>query len=354
MKTTTGSSDAPVIMGVSPFKTRWQLYQECAHGLKIETEPDARMEIGVLLEPHIVEKVCKDRGWSFEWNGPTAADALGTSRLHPTDPRASARPDAIVTDPARAGQTGVVECKTINIFRWWDLAGRDDPQPLLYWELQWQWQAYVTGATFGALVVYVVGDDDYLVYPREPDPEVIAAMLEESALFWQQVEQKNEPDPFGDPKELPLIALKYPEVQDVQPQDLGTNEDAAQIFADYQLCQRKSGFYKKSADSLKAQLLGITADYKTTFVSANDGRKFRVNVSKSERAATVITLPQPQKEILYELAKAADPSTAAALESVAAWGEQTRKASVSTRVTVKELETGEQAPAPAASEMDAG
>lgn len=351
---TTGSSQISAVMDQSNWTTRWQLYQEAANGLKVDDNPDERMRMGVFLEPHIIAEVCDDRGWTFDWNGPTPSDPLGKSWLHPTDPRASARPDAFATDPARPDKRGNLECKLVNIFRFWEVWGRDEPQPPIEIELQWQWQSYVTKTTWGAIVVYIMGGDEWLVFPREPDPEVIAAMLEANALFWKQVEQKNEPDPFGDPKELPILAKRYPAVQDVSINDLGVNEDAAQIFADYHLAQKKSGFYKKSADGLKAQLLGITADNKTTFAQANNGRKFRVNVSKSESAATVIELPTEIKTDLRRTDAAIDGAADnSAIDAALDWSHQTRKASVSTRVTVKELETGEAAEIPK-STLEAG
>ena len=352
---TTGSSQIAAVMDLSNWTTRWQLYQEAAHGIKAPDDEDERMRMGVFLEPHIIAEACDDRGWSFEWNGPTATDALGTSLLHRSDPRASARPDALAHDPARPGLPGNLECKLVNIFRFWDTWGRDDPTPPIEIELQWQWQSYVAGTTWGAIIVYVMGGDEWLVFPREPDPDVIAAMLEANHLFWQQVEQRNEPDPFGDPKELPILALKYPTVQDEKPQDLGTNEEAAQIFADYQLCQKKTGLYKKQADGLKAQLLGLTADNKTTFVQANDGTKFRVNVSKSISGETLTELPVDMQNDLRYFAdgKMDAPHAGERLGEIAEWAEVKRKSSISTRVTVKELETGDAADAPQ-STMEAG
>ncbi len=302
-----GSSQIAAVLDQSPYTTRYQLYQEAANGIKVEEAKDARMAMGVVLEPHIIAAVCRERGWTYDWNGPTPTDPLGTRLLHQTDPRASARPDAIARAPEHGDSDGILECKLVNIFKFWENWGRDESQPPMHIELQWQWQAYVTGATWGAIIVYIMGGDEYKVFNREPDAEVIATMIEANTLFWRDVEGKNEPDPFGDPKEVPLLALRYPEITNALPVDLGTDTDAAQIMADYALAQKKSSFWKKAADGEKAKLLALTKDNHETIATADDGRRFRAKVTKSKREAATIE----------------------------------RKAGVTTRVTVKELEQGE-------------
>lgn len=48
-----GGSDIPIIMGISPFKTRWQLVQEKAGLIKDEFEGNEYTEYGNIMEPKI-------------------------------------------------------------------------------------------------------------------------------------------------------------------------------------------------------------------------------------------------------------------------------------------------------------
>jgi putative phage-type endonuclease len=92
-----GGSDIPVILGISPFKTRWELLQEKA-GLKVdEFTGNQYTEYGNIMEPKIREyanefygtvfepdQVIKDdlRGNCDGFNGDTILEIKTTSQIH--------------------------------------------------------------------------------------------------------------------------------------------------------------------------------------------------------------------------------------------------------------------------------
>jgi len=55
-----GGSDIPILMGISPFKTRWELLQEKAGLLKNDFAGNEYTEYGNILEPQIREHINKD------------------------------------------------------------------------------------------------------------------------------------------------------------------------------------------------------------------------------------------------------------------------------------------------------
>lgn len=94
-----GGSDVPTIMGISPFKTRWELLQEKA-GLKVDSfNGNSYTEYGDLMEPKIrdyvneirwtafvPDQVIKDdlRGNCDGYNGDTILEIKTTSKIHDT------------------------------------------------------------------------------------------------------------------------------------------------------------------------------------------------------------------------------------------------------------------------------
>ena len=61
-----GGSDCPVIMGLSPFKTRWQLLQEKAEIVPIEPFTNPYVEYGNVMEGHIRDYINKHYNRNFE------------------------------------------------------------------------------------------------------------------------------------------------------------------------------------------------------------------------------------------------------------------------------------------------
>lgn len=63
-----GGSDIPAIMGISPFKTRWQLLLEKAGLVENEFDGNAYTEYGKIIEPQIRDYINRNRKKKFEPN----------------------------------------------------------------------------------------------------------------------------------------------------------------------------------------------------------------------------------------------------------------------------------------------
>ena len=94
-----GGSDIPIIMGISPFRTRWELLQEKAGLIQNDFEGNRYTEYGDLMEPKIRDYVNELRGTVFEpdqlikddmrgncdgFNGDTILEIKTTSGIYAT------------------------------------------------------------------------------------------------------------------------------------------------------------------------------------------------------------------------------------------------------------------------------
>ncbi len=94
-----GGSDIPIIMGISPFKTRWQLLLEKSGIEENEFKGNDYTEYGHIIEPQIREYINSSRGTNFEpsriiegdfrahtdgFNGLSVLEIKSTSQIHET------------------------------------------------------------------------------------------------------------------------------------------------------------------------------------------------------------------------------------------------------------------------------
>jgi putative phage-type endonuclease len=196
-----GSSDAPVALGLSPWRSRLQLYAE-----KIGVEPEAEAGEpaywGSILEPHVLERFAKETGRTV-----TRAGVLLRSRPRPWQ---LATLDGQQFDAARGVGPGFVEVKCTS------LGGRWDEGVPPYVTAQVQHQLAVTGYTWGSVAVLFNGRDFHWV-DVERDDGMIAWLNEAELAFWRAVEKLEPPDPLGTDDDRKTIARLFPEATNPDP-----------------------------------------------------------------------------------------------------------------------------------------
>lgn len=173
-----GASDFPVLAGVSPYATPFELYLEKIGELDRQatrTDDDlARMERG-----HRLEDVALD--WDAELRGLTI-ERIRRDIVHTRLPFVVVHPDARVK-PWR-GTRRLIEAKTSS--RKWD----EVPQHV---EAQVQAQMAATGADLVDVVVLGF-DGPPAVHTVERNDELIAGLEDLARSFWDRV-QRREPPP---------------------------------------------------------------------------------------------------------------------------------------------------------------
>lgn len=238
---TVSSSEAAAIFNRSPYCTRWMLWQHRVNGLSIEAEEDDRILWGQLLQDDILDMTARKYRLDIRQNhnneyirrGPLGATLDGETHQPSTGKM-------------------IVEAKNIDYLRWRDTWTEDAASPHV--EIQVQVAMHVAGAARGVIAA-LVGGNDLKFYEREPNPETIAQIVAEAADFLHSVERKIEPDPLGDPIELPMLAVLYPEavaterIEDLEDEELALN---VRMLA---AAQEQRKFHEKTEQRLKAWLL---------------------------------------------------------------------------------------------------
>ncbi len=162
-----GSSDAPVIMGVSSFKTPLQLWFEKIRGT--DEEPSLAMELGTYLEKFIGKKFEKETGKKISFSRKT--------RTHKQYNFICANLDAFIKN-----EKAIVEIKTASekkIHLW------QNDVPLEY-KIQVLHQLEVCPEFAYAYIVGLIGNRWLKIYKIDRDEKVQKQILEKEILFWNE------------------------------------------------------------------------------------------------------------------------------------------------------------------------
>jgi putative phage-type endonuclease len=217
-----GASDIPIVLGVSKFKTPYQLWEEKT-GLVVK---DREKDNWAQAKGHALEDAAREN-YEFE----TDMEAKPITMVHPIHEwlRAS-------LDGWNAENKIVLEIKC---------PGEKDHTlawqrrvPLAYW-WQMQTQLLVSGGQLGHY--YSFANDKYgapegILLEVLPDPEAAAAIIERGGKFWGQVKAKEPPE---------LVDA------DFKTED---GDDWKGLVADYRNANARLKDAKKEVDIIKKQL----------------------------------------------------------------------------------------------------
>lgn len=172
-----GGSDAAAILGLSRWKSPFQVYQE-KRGEAAQTPDNASMRWGRYLEPVVRQAYADDTGRAVR-----LPDGLVRHQQHTF---MIANLDG-VTDDGR-----VVEIKTARTSQGWGEPGSDQvPQEYL---LQVQHYMAVTGLVVADVAV-LIGGSDFRLYEVPADKELQDMLISAEAEFWSCVQSGYPPEP---------------------------------------------------------------------------------------------------------------------------------------------------------------
>lgn len=198
-RTGIGASESPVVLGLSPFKTPYQLWAEktlpeCADVLD-DNEP---AEWGLRLEQPIAdafgERTCRAvKLWS-----------LGSVKHRSID-WLRCTPDAVQESSDRRGE-GLLQIKTTSAYNAADWA---DGPPLAY-QVQAQHELAVTEYQWGTLCV-LIGGQKLKWFDFDINPRFIEALIPKLRDFWQAVESRTPPPVDGSLATAKVLARLHPD-----------------------------------------------------------------------------------------------------------------------------------------------
>jgi len=172
-----GGSDVAAIMGLSPWKTAYQVYQEKRKEVK-DWQGNPSTDWGKRMEPAI-------RQWYSDQTG-RAVRVPDKIITHSKYPFMLASLDGF-TDDGR-----VVEIKTARSGKDWGEPGTNQIPD--YYAVQVHHYMTITGFQVADIPVSIAGSSPSL-YVVEADKEISEMIIEACAKFWERVQSGNPPDP---------------------------------------------------------------------------------------------------------------------------------------------------------------
>jgi putative phage-type endonuclease len=259
-----GGSDSAAAIGLNPYYTALELWQEKRGELPPFSGNEAT-KWGKLLEPAVRQEYAEQTGRVVR----LPAEQL----VHPTIPWITCHPDG-VTDDGR-----LYEGKTARYGDGWGDAGTDQvPERYL---IQCQHEMMVTGIAVTDLAV-LIGGQDFRLYCIPADAGLQAAMVDALTEFWAHVQRGTRPPlDLTSPGAIALLKRLYP----------GTNGRTVRASAEMeawraQLKKAKAAGKAAEVDELEAKAALLDFMGEASVLRFADGRGFRR--AKVERKGYVV------------------------------------------------------------------
>jgi putative phage-type endonuclease len=174
-----GGSEAAIILGISPFKSRLELYHEKVNRqINIDESLNLLFNIGYALEPVIAYHYSRKTNRLLEKR---------PQKLHPQYPFITGNIDREIVKSERE-TSGILEIKTKGDFVNW----YEEEIPPYYITQMMQYLA-VYNYSWGSFAVLDLGKREINVTDIERDNNLINLIIEEEKKFWNLVQTKTPP-----------------------------------------------------------------------------------------------------------------------------------------------------------------
>lgn len=179
-RTGIGGSDAPVVAGVSEFKSRTQLWLEKTNIVKPDELTSSPIKWGHRLEPVIASTLQELIGCQY----------AGDQVCFQSDDR----PWQLATLDRLTTDNRIIEMKSVNPAKAKTLGEDGDSDSLpASWVLQAQHQMAVTNFDVVIFAVFVGTLEEIRIYDVERNDQLIDQLNEVEAEFWENVQTKTPP-----------------------------------------------------------------------------------------------------------------------------------------------------------------
>jgi putative phage-type endonuclease len=191
-----GGSDSPVVIGVSPWKTRLDLYRDKL-GLVPDFTGNNQTARGTALEPLVRDIYQEETG--------RLVKVIPGMIEHPEKPFIRANVDGQVWMKDGNGKgPGVLEIKCPNLHTYLKIKREGVPE---YAYIQDQHYLGVTGAKWGSLAIFCADMWELMWFDIDRDDDLIRRVFDEDELFWMNHVLAQVP-----PEEAPMVDLDLPTV----------------------------------------------------------------------------------------------------------------------------------------------
>lgn len=235
-----GGSDIAAILGLSPWKTPLQLWQDKTMPAMPENNDPARLKVlnrGKRMEPYILDMARTEFGMDVIAVNERYQDAAV--------PYFACEIDAEAMDMVRGHIN--LELKTVHPFKARDWGDENTDSLPIYYVAQVQWGMGITGRP-ETDVLALIGDD-LRRYVVQRDDETIQALRDRAQSFWvQHVETLNPP-----------AAASMSDVHNLFPRDTGASVEADTEAA---MAVRELRALKDEAAAIEARIEGVEKSIK--------------------------------------------------------------------------------------------
>lgn len=263
-----GASDAPIILGLSKFKSAFQLYHEKLGLEPVSLAENEAVEWGLSLEEPLSKRFMRDSGRE------TFAPPAWAIYQHAGIPWLIASIDRWQKYRAPGSSVDAVpevlplELKTANYSKASEWAN----EPPIEYQVQVQHQLAVTGCRMASIAV-LIGGQKFLWTDVQRDEAFIDAMMEQELIFWRRLNDRNPPPVDGSEQTAEtlkrLFKLETGEIKSLGPDAIEWDEqiqalelEIAALEDQKRLCRNQ--LLNAIGDASMAQLPnGVTYTYKT-------------------------------------------------------------------------------------------
>lgn len=254
------ASDVPAALGLSPWKSPFELWAEKTGNIDPEDIGDRdAVKWGLRLEGSVIEGYAEDTGRiCSRWPQHTLKRSESIDWL-------GATPDAIQNAPEFGDVTGNLQIKTTNAFKKADWA----EEPPIYYQVQLQTELLVTGMPWGTLAA-LIGGQQLVWFDQELNQRFVDAMLPKLEAFWELVKTGTPPPVDGSEATARILAKLY--ATDNGQEVFLTDPDLCQAATDLAGAKEKIKELEALETAAKNKLVAAIGE--ASFAVLPDGRKF--------------------------------------------------------------------------------
>ncbi len=269
-----GGTDAAAIMGLSRYKTAYDVFLDKTTDVVDDIDNDY-MYWGRALEPLIVQEFCNRTGKQVV--------SPSSSFTHPNHPWMRANIDGFIV-----GQNAILECKTASAYvaqEWGQEETDQMPQEYL---IQCAHYAEVLDVDTVYLAV-LIGGNTFKVFIYNRDKQFGKNLIAKEYEFWHDNVLKNIPPIFCTANDVFKAAIEFGEVQ--------VDPEIQLMIADYRKLKEQEKNISKQADGIKEQIVAMVGG--TGLLVDYDGNKL-AKISKKTRTGFDSLAFKKDNENLYK------------------------------------------------------
>lgn len=236
-----GGSDASVVLGLNPYKSKYALWAEKS-GL-MEPEDISQKEsvrLGTDLEDYVAKRFTEKTGKKVR-----RLNAIVTETVYPW---AHANVDRMIV-----GEDAGLECKTTSALNLRNF--KNGEYPANYYCQCVHYMA-ITGARKWYLAVLILGQD-FRVFEIERDEEEIAALMDAEHKFWCRVQNNDPPAVDGSESAGEALSAVYPGGDE----DEADLSDLENLFIEWSVMSAGKKTYEAREDEIKQQIQTVMQNH---------------------------------------------------------------------------------------------